>query len=256
MFKTGHIPLTLCLMGVLTSVQSFTPSRWCTKQQFPLFMSPSDEKDTTQERQQDRLLSLLTYIQNRKEVSRSPCGLDANEKEQELVSSVITQVEQDAEHNLVSKQNGKIAFEELNGDWKLLYTSSRSMIINKSLSGLGRSASKYSQFVSLVQKLGGSKFLGKVEFLELCGQEEDTQMEVSITGEWYTKPENRLVTSEPTTSIVVDLEKVVYGRSSNNAQGWPSLGPIRVLDLLYLSQDMMVSQCNVNPESLFVWQRV
>lgn len=86
-----------------------------------------------------------------------PCGLDANEKEQDLVASVIAEVEQDQDHNLVVQQNGKITFDNLKGDWKLLYTSSRAMTINKSLSGLGRSSSEYSQLVSLVQKLGGNK---------------------------------------------------------------------------------------------------
>jgi hypothetical protein len=109
-----------------------------------------------QQRQEDRLLSLLEFIQNREE-GRLFCGLDATEKEQVLVASVIGQVEQDANLNKVVLQNGKIAFQELVGDWKLLYTSSRAMIINKSLSGLGRSASEYSQFISLVQKLGGNK---------------------------------------------------------------------------------------------------
>jgi hypothetical protein len=119
-------------------------------------MAMADDEEVAQLRQEDRLLSLLGFIQNREE-GRTPCGLDANEKEQELVASVIAEVEQDKEHNLVAQQNGKITFDNLKGDWKLLFTSSRTMIINKSLSGLGRSESEYSKLVSLVQKLGGNK---------------------------------------------------------------------------------------------------
>ena len=44
--------------------------------------------------------------------------------------------------------------------------------------------------------------------------------------------------------------------TANSANDWSSLGPIKLLDLLYLSQDMMISRVNVNPESLFVWQRI
>jgi hypothetical protein len=88
-----------------------------------------------QQRQEDRLLSLLSFIQNR-EKGRLSCGLDAKENEQELVATVIGQVEQDVSLNKVILQSGKITFQDLVGDWKLLYTSSRAMIINKSLSGL------------------------------------------------------------------------------------------------------------------------
>ena len=101
-----------------------------------------------------------------------------------------------------------------------------------------------------------SRFLGTVEFLELFGQDEDAMLEVSITGEWYTKPEINIFTNEPTTCIAVDPERVVYGPSSNKADDWSSLGPIKRLDLLYLSKDIMISRGNVNPESLFVWQRM
>jgi hypothetical protein len=125
-----------------------------------VFLLAQENDGTTissqQQRQEDRLLSLLSFIQNR-EKGRLSCGLDAKENEQELVATVIGQVEQDVSLNKVILQNGKITFQDLVGDWKLLYTSSRAMIINKSLSGLGRSASEYSQFVSLVQKLGGTK---------------------------------------------------------------------------------------------------
>lgn len=95
-----------------------------------------------------------------------------------------------------------------------------------------------------------------MEFLELFGQDDDAMLEVSITGEWFTRPETNLFTSEPTTAIDIQLEKLVYGPSTNAAEDWSSLGPIKRLDLLYLSQDVMISRGNVNPESLFVWQRL
>ncbi|CAB9529122.1 expressed unknown protein [Seminavis robusta] len=266
--------LVLCLFDSVCSFQSrslllVATTKNSNRRQYDGIILPAlaDDDDAAQQRQQDRLLSLLTFIQNREGVPRAPCGLDAKEKEQALVASVIAQVEQDDSLNKVILQNGKITFQDLSGNWELLYTSSRTMIINKSLSGLGRSSSEYSQFVRLVQKLGGSKFLGTVEFVEVFGtragttgfvEEEDdgTSLEVSITGEWYTKDERNLFTGMPTTAIAVDLEKLVYGPSTNAAQDWSSLGPIKLLDLLYLSDDIMISRGNVNPESLFVWRRL
>lgn len=114
-----------------------------------------------------------------------------------------------------------------------------------------------------------TRFLGTVEFVEVFGSdsdkdnnsdsdedEESMKLEVFITGEWFTKDERNAVTGTPTTSIVVEPSKVIYGPSTNNAQEWASLGPIKLLDLLYLSEDIMIARNNVNMDSLFVWQRV
>lgn len=229
-----------------------------------LYLSSSSETSSSEEiegggqkgeeLQQDRLLSLLDFIQNR-EKGRLPCGLDANEKEQELVASVIAEVEQDSGNNLVTMNNGIIEAKDLFGDWQLLYTSSRTMIINKSLSGLGRSTSDLAQFVSLVQKLGGNKYIGNAEFVEQFGKG-DSKLEVFITGEWFTKRERNPFTGKPCTAIEVQLEKVMYGPSTNSAGDWNSLGPIKLLDVLYLSTDMMISRVNVKPDSMFVWKRI
>jgi len=123
-----------------------------------------DSADSANLKEEDRLLSLLGFIQNR-EPDRQVCGLDATEKEQELVAQVVAEVEKDSKHNLATQQNGIVEFKQLTGDWKLCFTNSRTMIINKSLSGLGRSESEAARFVSLVQKLSGSKY---VTVLKLC----------------------------------------------------------------------------------------
>jgi hypothetical protein len=115
-----------------------------------------NDNDNDNEWQQDRLRSLLSYIDNNDPMKVS-CGLDASDKERQVVASVIQQVEDDAAHNWATIPKGKITFADLAGEWKLLYTSSRTMCINKSLSGLGRSSSDMAQFSSLVQKLGGTK---------------------------------------------------------------------------------------------------
>jgi hypothetical protein len=115
-------------------------------------------------------------------------------------------------------------------------------------------------FYVLFSKIIMIRFSGTVAFVELIGGtidgKDETTLEVRITGEWYTKAESNLFTGQPTTAIAVDPEKVLYGPSSNAAADWSSLGPIKLLDLLYLSDSTMISRGNVNPESLFVWQRL
>jgi hypothetical protein len=98
------------------------------------------------------LLSTMNSIPD-----RLSCGLDCTDKERQAVASLVSELEQEEHTNLVLKNRGKVEAQSLLGEWELLYTSSRTMTINKSLSGLGRSASSMANFASLTQRLTGSK---------------------------------------------------------------------------------------------------
>lgn len=148
--------IILLLSALLQPTQSFTPptGRTCfarNTDRTSLHETKSDEK------QEDRLLDLLSFIDKRIEGRNMACGLEATEKEQDLVKNVAKEVEDDEKHNLVLQKQGKITFSDLEGDWTLMYTNSRTIGINKSLSGLGRSQSEHSNLLGLVQKLGGTK---------------------------------------------------------------------------------------------------
>jgi hypothetical protein len=99
------------------------------------------------------LLSFLSDIHSDK--NRLPCGLDFTDKERAVITRIVSGLE--GELNLVKSKNGKIDVSDLIGEWDLLYTNSHAMIINKSLSGLGRSSSSMANFGSLTQKFTGSK---------------------------------------------------------------------------------------------------
>ena len=107
----------------------------------------------------------------------------------------------------------------------------------------------------LIDVFNSKRFLGTVEFVEQFGKGDDG-LKAFITGEWYTKPERNPYTGAPITVIDIDPKKVVCGPSTNNGDQWSSLGPIKRLDIVYLSHDMMISRVNVNPEYVFVWQRL
>lgn len=212
-----------------------------------------EEKPAKPQSNEERLYSLLSYLDTYNG-DRLPCGLDCTEKEQKVVAAVLADLEKDDASNLLPSKKGKIVFDDLYGDWDLLYTSSRTMLINKSLSGLGRSSSTMANFSGLIQKFGGNKFLGKIEFIETIGAGEDA-VPVSVVGEWLLSPETDIFTGAPTTSIDVDPSTITYGPSENAANDWSSLGPIKRLDIVYFSDELMVSRGNANPESLFVWKR-
>jgi hypothetical protein len=118
--------------------------------------------------------------------------------------------------------DGKINAAMVIGEWELLCTSSTAMIINKSLSGLGRSTSDMAQFSRLVQKLAGSKLLGKCEYIETFGNDVESSFDVTITGEWTLRDDRNPFTGMPMTVLWVELEKLMYGGVTNKAADWQS----------------------------------
>ena len=54
----------------------------------------------------------------------------------------------------------------------------------------------------------------------------------------------------------MELKKVIYDPTTNGADQWSSLGPIKLNDFLYLDEDLMILRGNANPNTLFIYQRV
>jgi hypothetical protein len=102
--------------------------------------------------------------------------------------------------------------------------------------------------------LSSHRFLGYIEFVEQIGSGPDA-LDVRVTGEWMLEPRTHPFTGQPCTAIRAELETITYGPSSNKANDWPSLGPIRLLDVLYLDDDLQITRVNVNTDSIFVYQR-
>ena len=116
---------------------------------------------TTDSSPKEELLSLLSSLETTTTTTaameRLPCGLECTDSERDQISQIVSILEKEPSNLVVSRPNGRIEAKDLLGDWKLLYTSSRTMIINKSLSGLGRSSSSLATFAGLRQRLTGSK---------------------------------------------------------------------------------------------------
>ena len=200
------------------------------------------------------LLSYLTEVHA--ENDKLPCGLDCTDKERTIILDLITSLATIASpSNLVTSTRGKMKQTQAMGEWDLLYTCSHAMLINRSLSGLGRSTSSQGQFQGLRKRLGGSKYLGTAEYIETFGGGE-TSFEVVVTGEWYFEEKRSAITGLPAPCLRMELKKVIYGPTTNGADQWSSLGPIKLTDFLYLDEDLMILRGNGNTNSLFIYQRV
>jgi hypothetical protein len=84
----------------------------------------------------------------------------------------------------------------------------------------------------------------------------ESSFDVTITGEWLLKSDRNPFTGAPTTAIAVDPEKIMYGSTTGNAQEWASLGPIMLVDILYLTNELQITRGNANSKSIFVWRRI
>lgn len=251
------------VLGCLAAVDSFAPIKKPTSLRSPKLAAAEASVAENSVYLQDKLLQVLDHFGKNEETL--PCGLECTDEEKELVKDIISDLimledsrEPSESRNLVRVGSGKVQVPDILGTWDLMYTSSRIMTSNKSLSGLGYTSSDMSQFDSLSQKITGNQFLGFVEFIEKFKNVEDDSIafEVAITGEWqlenrYTDP----YTGSPTTTIRIDPEKVSYGVSENDGESWASLGPIKLLNICFLTEDLQITRGIANPESVFVFKK-
>ena len=100
--------------------------------------------------------------------------------------------------------------------------------------------------------------MGFVEYTERIGSTKNSAdyLDVKISGEWLLEAVSDPFTGAPATAIRLDLESVVYGPSKNNAESWASLGPIKLMDVVYVDDDLQILRGSINPESLFVFERI
>jgi len=227
-----------------------------------LFEDDDDEEvaattsDAAKGRQADGLIkkALLAFIE---ELSRDPdllpCGLECLESEQEQALDMVAKLEKQPS-NLVIAQGGDIQVQDLTGDWDLIFTTSSTMKFNQGLSGLGGSFPN-GRFGGVVQKLQASKYTSDIEYKERIEVPAGASFDVTVTGEWRLKGTVNLFTGEPTTVMCVEPEKVVVGPTSNKADHWKSLGPLNLLDITYVDEDLRVMRGNTSTDTIFIFQR-
>ena len=81
-------------------------------------------------------------------------------------------------------------------------------------------------------------------------------VDVKITGDWDIRTEVSLFTGRPSNVLSVTPDRVVYGSRSDKADHWKSLGPMNLLVLSYLDNDLRIMRGNTSTDTLFIWKRV
>ncbi len=203
---------------------------------------------------------LLEFIDDIAKLSedegRQMCGLDCSEMEQERVLEIVSEMEREPYNQVgVSSVSGSntITKDQLIGLWTLIYSSSSTMKYNEGLSGL---AGGMTRFGGLQQLLSATKYLADVEYTEqVVGKLGGKSFEVKIKGDWDLRTEVSLFTGKPSNVLSVSPDKVIYGPRSDKADHWKSLGPMNLLVLSYLDEDLRVMRGNTSTDTLFIWKR-
>lgn len=201
----------------------------------------------------DGLLNFLSALNN--DDDRLPCGLECTDREVNEVMKMVTNLENDSS-NLVRQRQGDIQLNDLIGKWELLYSSSSAMKFNKGLSGLGGSFPN-GKFAGLTMRLESSKFMSDIEYLERIEvNPSSASFDVKVNGDWGLRKSVSLFTGEPSTVLNIVPDRVEYGPTSTRADHWKSLGPMNMLDLTYLDNDLRVMRGNTSTENIFIYRRI
>ena len=197
---------------------------------------------------------LLDYIaQLSRDPDLLPCGLDSTEREQERILDIVADLEEQRS-NLVIAKGGDIQPEDLTGDWELIFTTSSTMKFNQGLTGLGGSFPN-GKFGGVVQKLQATKWTSDIEYKERIEVPAGASFDVTVTGDWKLKGTVNLFTGEPTTVLQIEPDKVEYGPTSTKGDHWKSLGPLNLLDITYLDDDLRVMRGNTSVNTIFIFRR-
>lgn len=198
---------------------------------------------------------LLAFLDIIAEDDRLPCGLEASDKDQSQVLNIVQVLEQQPT-NLIRLKNGNIELSDLTGTWELLFTTSSAMKFNQGLSGLGGSVPN-GKFGGLKQKLTASKFLTDVEYKErIDALQSSASFDVTVTGNWDIRTSISLFTGQPSIILEIEPDRVMYGPTSTRGDHWKSLGPLNMLDLSYLDDELRVMRGCTSADTVFVFKKV
>ncbi len=195
------------------------------------------------------LLSFLNKMNNDEEAML--CGLGSLDSEMERVLNIVEELES-AKSNLVLSSGGDLLSSDISREWELLlYTSSSTMKFNKGLSGL---VPPNGQFGGLKQKLTSSKYLADVEYIEQINAG-PASFEVRVTGDWKLKSSVSLFTGAQSVALSFEPDKVYYGPNTTRGDHWKSLGPMNLLDITYLDENIRIMRGTTATDNIFIFKR-
>ena len=214
----------------------------------------SEEEDAGESSSlKEDLLRALNVMNN--DEDRLPCGLESTEKEEKLILDLVTEIERE-QTNLLRIKDGNVEPSDLAGEWEMIYTSSSAMKFNKGLSGLGGSFPN-GKFGGLKQTLKATSVMLDVEYNEFIEVNPSaSSFNVRVDGNWDLRRSISLFTGDPSIVLSVEPNRVTYGPTSTRADHWKSLGPMNMLDVTYLDDEIRIMRGNTAVDTVFIFKRL
>ena len=154
---------------------------------------------------------------------------------------------------MVSRSDVEVSTANVAGKWELLYTTSSTMKFNQGLSCLVPIGT--GKFVGLTQSLVASKYLQDVEYVEKIAAG-PAEFEVKVNGAWELRSSVSLFTGSKSVSLSVEPDKVTYWGPTTRADHWKSLGPLNLLDIAYLDDDLRIMRGTTAITNVFIFKRI
>lgn len=208
-----------------------------------------EEEKTPEINTKSLLLKILSILDEDEE--KLPCGLECTDAEIERVLNTVQILEKDDSNKVISS-GGDIVMDDISGNWEMVFTSSSTLKFNKGLSGLVPPNGK---FGGLVQTLKASKYLADVEYVESINAG-PASFDVRVTGDWELRNSVSLFTGERSVALSVEPDKVSYGITSTRADHWKSLGPMNLLDITYLDDDLRIMRGTTSTDTIFIFRKI
>jgi hypothetical protein len=180
---------------------------------------------------------------------------DANVKARDEAVAALVEAMLDAEENVAVRDDLEISELEkaIEGDWDLVYTTSRTMRFNRGLSGLGSSLPK-AEFLGFEQKIVVNGYAFETvytERLKTLGR----PLDVVVEGAWELKDVVSIMDGEVCLTMDVLPAIIKYGFITERLEtGWKGVRVLNRCELLYLDPKLRVMKGQSN-DSYFVFRR-
>jgi len=180
--------------------------------------------------------------------------LDDDKATDDYVAALVeAMIEEDA--NLAVQDELEIAQlqKAIEGDWDLVYSTSRTMRYNRGLSGLGKSLPQ-AEFVAFRQSIAVNGYAFETvytEQLKTLGRE----LDVVVEGAWELKDVVSIMDGELCLIMDVLPATIKYGFMNERIEtGWKGVRVLNRCELLYLDEDTRVMK-GQSSDSYFVFRR-
>lgn len=227
-------------------------------QQLPLLPTPKVAAVAAAGSGEEGAATAKAHLLELAQAEMADCGMGCGENKRAKMMEAMEALMSTREGNLVLADDvGDGLISKLEGEWRLLFTSSNSMEFNQGLTGLANTIPN-ARFSGLRQILHVDGMVFDAEYEEelAVGNDSEEPLVITVTSDWEVKRTSSLITGESTVAVSVSPKQIKYGFITVRAERWKTLRAMMLLDIAYLDNDMRIMRGQTARQNFFVFVRV